>query len=303
KMAAATAKQPPRPSPKAADTAKFKAAEIQAAFKRREEADPLAPPRPIQPVSPNLMVPESAVTEAGPTSRVRLAEVLIPPAAPRQEPLDPRPPRLRSAAPPVEPPTDRTLPSARRPEPFRFVQSNLMEIDFSGKVFIKQGTIYSYSGNLTFWVKEKRPGGQPALVIITGSGRVLLTDGDREITFMQVQDETIFVAPPHLLACEETLTPRYVALGDGSSTLEFLALEGTGMVALSVARKPIPIEVTRELPVSVPAVSVITWSGALQPRVLKDRQLHEIMLPGREQEPVLRLEGDGRVLVEQANVH
>ena len=35
-----------------------------------------------------------------------------------------------------------------------------MEIDFSGKVFIKQGTIYSYGGNLTFWVKDKRPGGQ-----------------------------------------------------------------------------------------------------------------------------------------------
>ena len=33
-----------------------------------------------------------------------------------------------------------------------------MEVDFSGKVFIKQGTIYSYSGNLTFWVKDKRPG-------------------------------------------------------------------------------------------------------------------------------------------------
>ena len=48
---------------------------------------------------------------------------------------------------------------APRPEPFRFLQNNLMEIDFSGKVFIKQGTIYSYSGNLTFWVKDKRPGG------------------------------------------------------------------------------------------------------------------------------------------------
>ena len=43
-----------------------------------------------------------------------------------------------------------------------------MEIDFTGKVFIKQGTIYSYGGNLTFWVKDRRPGGQPALVIITG---------------------------------------------------------------------------------------------------------------------------------------
>ena len=54
-----------------------------------------------------------------------------------------------------------------------------MEVDFSGKVFIKQGTIYSYGGNLTFWVKDKRPGGQPALVIITGTGKVILHDKDR----------------------------------------------------------------------------------------------------------------------------
>src|SRR5262249_8155374 len=41
-----------------------------------------------------------------------------------------------------------TLPP-RRGESFRFLENNLMEIDFSGKVFIKQGTIYSYGGNLT----------------------------------------------------------------------------------------------------------------------------------------------------------
>ena len=70
-----------------------------------------------------------------------------------------------------------------------------MEIHFSGKVFIKQGTVYSYSGNLTFWVKDKRPGGHPALVIITGTGKVILTDKDREITFMHVEDETVFVEP------------------------------------------------------------------------------------------------------------
>ena len=51
-------------------------------------------------------------------------------------------------------------PPGRSPprEVFRGLEKGLMEVDFSGKVFIKQGTIYSYSGNLTFWVKDKRPG-------------------------------------------------------------------------------------------------------------------------------------------------
>ena len=44
----------------------------------------------------------------------------------------------------------------RRDDIFRYVEDNLMEVNFSGKVFVKQGTIYSYSGNLTFWVKPQR---------------------------------------------------------------------------------------------------------------------------------------------------
>jgi uncharacterized protein (AIM24 family) len=197
-----------------------------------------------------------------------------------------------------------------RPEPlvrrapteiFRFLDNNLMEIDFSGKVYLKQGTIYSYSGNLTFWVKEKRPGGQPALVIVTGTGRIILTDKDREITFMQVSDEAVYVQPAHLLACEEGLSPRYVALGDDGSQLEFLSLEGRGMVALSAASKPLPLTVSPGLPVSVPAASVILWSGEVQPHLVVDPQIYEIMLPaGTPAGSLIRLEGSGRVLVEQS---
>jgi uncharacterized protein (AIM24 family) len=173
-----------------------------------------------------------------------------------------------------------------------------MEVEFSGKVFIKQGTIYSYGGNLTFWVKDKRPGGHAALVIITGTGKVILTDKDHQVTFMQVENELIHVEPAHLLACEEQLNPRYVAVGDGG--LEFLALEGRGMVALSVTGKPLPLAVRPDLPVSVPSHSIITWSGELTPQLVEDRSLYEVMLPGAVSGPVIRLEGSGRLLVEQS---
>jgi len=194
-----------------------------------------------------------------------------------------------------------TIPPRRGAETFRFLENNLMEVDFSGKVFIKQGTIYSYGGNLTFWVKDKRPGGQPALVIITGTGKVILHDKDRQITFMRVENETLYVEPSHLLACEETLTPRYIPIGDLSTGLEILALEGQGMVALSVASKPLPLSVTPELPVSVPSAAIITWSGGLTPHVVADRQLYEMVLStGSRAGSLIRLEGTGRVLVEQA---
>jgi hypothetical protein len=194
--------------------------------------------------------------------------------------------------------TDRTLPP-RRPHVFHSLGNNLVEVDFSGKVFIKQGTVYSYSGNLTFWVKDPRPGGSPALVIITGTGKLILTDKGREITFMQVEEEAVYVEPSHLLACEETLTPRYVPLGDAPG-LEILVLEGRGMAALSVASKPISLVVTPAMPVSVPSASVITWKGDLKAHVVRDRQLYEVVLRPGAPGALLRLEGSGRLLVEQA---
>jgi uncharacterized protein (AIM24 family) len=116
---------------------------------------------------------------------------------------------------------------------------------------------------------------------------------------MHVESDTIFVEPSHLLACEEGLTPRYVPL-TGTPGLEFVALEGRGMVALSVASKPLILNVAPDLPVSVPATAIISWSGDLTPRLIEDRQIYEIMLPpGSRPGSLLRLEGTGRVLVEQ----
>ena len=277
--------------PKPDDTAEFLAKDVARGLEEMENT--LPPNKTLRPVSDILLAPKAPRRNLDTdTARFRL------------------PPGMTSAssaaaasaefATVVPSKSEHTLPP-RGPEPFRFLENNLMEIDFSGKVFIKQGTIYSYGGNLTFWVKDRRPGGQPALVIITGTGKVILTDKDREVTFMQVQDETIFVEPAHLLACEESLTPRYVPVGAETSGLEVLALEGRGMVALSVSSKPMALPVTPDLPVSVPASSVITWSGGLTPHIIDDQQIYAVMSTsaGARPGPVIRLEGTGRVLVEQ----
>jgi uncharacterized protein (AIM24 family) len=260
------------------------------------------PPKSVEPVSPAILAPppEPAEERRPDTARFRLnlealAQEARRRAAQAATPPSPPPPVAPAAAPLVAPP------AAPAPEVFRGLEKGLMEVDFAGKVFIKQGTIYSYSGNLTFWVKEKRPGGRPALVIVTGTGRLILTDRDREITFMQVSDEPVFVEPLHLLACEESLQPRYVRLGEEEAPIEVVALEGKGMVALSVASKPLPLTVRPNQPVSVPASSVIMWTGTLLPRVVDDPEVYEVVLPssasgGR----LLRLEGSGRILVEQA---
>jgi uncharacterized protein (AIM24 family) len=289
-----------RKKAKTDDTAEYPQKEVHEQIRRMASDDALAradqasafPGKTVQPVSESLLA-ESPPRDPD-TARYRVREDTLPPGTKR-------PPEIQAYGGDAEPtaPDPSAKTQRRSPEIFRFLENNLMEIDFAGKVFIKQGTIYSYSGNLTFWVKDKRPGGQPPLVIITGTGRIILTDHDREITFMQVHDETVYVEPGHLLACEEGLTPRYVPLGEGG--LEVLALDGRGMVALSVASKPLPLTVTPGLPVSVPAASVITWSGDLKPKLVDDPQIHAVMLhAGPRAGSLLRLEGTGRILVEQA---
>jgi uncharacterized protein (AIM24 family) len=244
----------------------------------------------VQPVSPFLMAEASPVPSLLETARFQMVDDTLPPgtrarltAQPPLTAASPRPPGGRSGH-----------------DVFRGLEKGLMEVDFSGKVFIKQGTIYSYAGNLTFWVKDKRPGHRPTLVIVTGEGRLLLTDHDREITFMQVSDEPVFVEPGHLLACEEALQPQNVRLGEEDEPVEVIKLEGRGMMALSVASKPLPLSVRPGFPVSVPAPAVIMWTGQLEPHVVDDPQVYAVVRPaagpaGR----LLRLEGVGRVLVEQ----
>jgi hypothetical protein len=277
-------KRPRRPD----DTAEFKAREIREAIRRAPEDTPV-PGKVLQPVSDTLLAPagperpdDTARFHAAAFGAGRPPEVLAfgPDSAPR----------------PVA--TDRA--GGARPTEFRYLENKLMEVAVAGKVFIKQGTIYSYGGNLTFWVKDRRPGGHPALVMITGHGKVILTDRDRAITFMRVEEAVLHVEPSHLLACEESLTPRYATVGEEVPRLEFLALEGSGMVALSVGSKPLALEVTPDLPVSVPAASVICWTGRLTPHVVEDRHVYEVMLPSSSPATLMRLEGEGRILVEQA---
>ncbi len=261
-----------------------------------ETEDPFAgSEKVVRPVSPSLLAEDRA--RRADTDRFLHHDTLPPGTSTR--PAAPPTPELQGRG--RGPKTDRATGGVTAgAEPFRGLEKGLMEATVSGKVYIKQGTIYSYSGNLTFWVKEKRPGGRAALVIVTGAGRLLLTDHERDITLMQVAGEPVYVEPGHLLACEESLQPRYESLGDESVPVDVLVLEGEGMVALSVSSRPLPLTVKPGLPVCVPASSVIMWTGTLTPSVVDDPQVYAVVLPSADGGRLLRLEGTGRILVEQS---
>jgi uncharacterized protein (AIM24 family) len=315
------------------DTAEFKGAPPQPAARPRVETSPFMPAPKLSPVSDVLLAdnaPGRAPASASTAGASATAAETRPPVPAGNQTVPPGgktvPPGKSAdivaflAGLPANPPKERTgisgitsggtgvftsasssrtlPPNTRAVEPFRLIQRNLMEILFAGKVFVKQGTIYSYSGNLTFWVKEKRPGAAPSLVIVSGSGKLMLTDREREINISAV-DGTLCVQPAALVACEETLTPRYLRLGDGDAGPEFLHLEGRGLVALSAATRPLTLTVTPDQPVAVAAASVIMWAGALTPQLVQDEALNQALLAPGAVAALVRLEGSGRVLMEQ----
>jgi uncharacterized protein (AIM24 family) len=282
------------------DTAEFKAKEVQAALEKAG-VPPLVKPKPVEPVSPRLMAettpPETAsmkpkARRGSDTSPFGLPRVELPADVATTLPPGSPSPRTSHTA-PVTPPL---VPAQR----FRLVGRGLLEADFSGKLFIKQGTIYSYSGNLTFWVKEPRSDAPAPLVIVTGSGRLILTDREREISLVEVEGGPIHIDPRHVLALDEGLVPRIVRVGEGQGTLEFLEIEGRGTAALSVASRPLGLTITPDLPASVPAASVIYWNGDLTAHLIDDVDVLAVMSgAGGRPGPLLRLEGSGQLMVEQ----
>jgi uncharacterized protein (AIM24 family) len=287
------------PKSKTDDTAEFKAKEIRSVLaKGGPTLPPLVPPKPVEPVSPRLMADVKPIDTSATLRPKPRGSDTSPFGLPRVE-------AAKSAAspvntlPPVRPPSDNTAPVPPVPR-FRLVGRGLIEADFSGKLFIKQGTIYSYSGNLTFWVKEPRGEAPAPLVIVTGSGRLILTDREREVSLIEVDGARIHVDPRHVLALDEGLVPRVVRVGSGDGTLEFLEIEGHGMAALSVSSRPLTLTITPDLPASVPAASVIYWNGNLEPKLVEDQDVFAVMTgAGARPGTLVRLEGSGQLMVEQ----
>ena len=90
--------------------------------------------------------------------------------------------------------------------------------------------------------------------------------------------------------------PTAILLGG----LHVLIIKGTGVIALSVATSPLVMTVQTDYPVNVSSSSLISWSGNLIPTLVHDEALAEIMQPGPDAGVTLRLEGDGKVLMEKS---
>jgi uncharacterized protein (AIM24 family) len=186
---------------------------------------------------------------------------------------------------------------------FTLHENGFLEINLANSVYVKKGTVSSYSGNLKF-VAESGLLGTTAQTMVkaVGQGKIFVYEKGRKAFLLDLTDEFIYVEGSNLLALEETLTYRVEPIYDSAyqRKIDTVKIFGKGSLAISTAIEPLTLRVTRELPLSISSMSLVAWTGNLMPAVMDDNSLENVMI-GHDEEGgfKVRFEGDGVVVSEQ----
>ena len=185
---------------------------------------------------------------------------------------------------------------------FTLHENGFLEINFARSVYVKRGTVSSYSGNLKF-VAESGLLGTTAQTLIraTGQGKVFLFEKGRKTFLLDLSEEFIYVEGANLLALEESLTFRIEPIYDTAyqKKIDALKIFGKGSLAISTAIEPLTLRVTRDYPLLISSNALVAWTGNLIPTVIDDKSLQDVMISNDEEGGFkIRFEGDGVVVSE-----
>ena len=184
---------------------------------------------------------------------------------------------------------------------FALHDNGFLEINFRRSVYVKRGTISSYSGNLRF-VTEKTLAGTTAAMLVKaeGQGKIFIYEKGRKTFLLDLNDEFIYVEGANLLAVEESLTYKVEPIYDRAyqQKVDTLKVFGKGSLAISTSIEPLTLRVTRDYPLSISSSSLVAWTGNLVPAVIEGDDLSQIMTKGEDQSFKVRFEGDGVVVSE-----
>ena len=184
---------------------------------------------------------------------------------------------------------------------FTLHENGFLEINFDKRVYVKRGTVSSYSGNLRFLADSGLLGTTAAtLVKADGQGRIFVFERGRKTFLLDLNDEFIFVEGGNLLALEDSLSFRVEPIYDGTyqRKIDTVKIFGKGSLAISTSIEPLTMRVTRQYPLSISSNSLVAWTGNLIPAVLDDSQLEDVMIEGTDHSFKIRFEGDGVVVAE-----
>jgi uncharacterized protein (AIM24 family) len=197
---------------------------------------------------------------------------------------------------------------------FELESERLLEINLSGLVWTKMGSMVAYRGDIKFTregmlehgmgklLKKAVTGEGARLTKAEGRGALYLADGGKKISILNLQGESIFVNGNDLLAFESDIQwdiklMKKVA-GMLAGGLFNVKLEGTGMVAITTHHDPLTLAVSPGKPVITDPNATVAWSGDLNTEFKTDVSFKTFMGRGSGESIQMKFDGKGFVVIQ-----
>jgi uncharacterized protein (AIM24 family) len=197
---------------------------------------------------------------------------------------------------------------------FALQNSKLLKVRLgaSGDIQAKAGSMVAYQGEVSFehagsgglgrMVKKAMTGEGTTLMKMAGSGEVFLADRAQDIHLIYLENDSITVNGPNLLAFDADIDWDIKRLSGGASAtmaggLFNLELKGTGWVAILSDGPPVLLNVA-QAPTFADAEAAITWSSGVSTSLKTDFKMKSLVGKSSGETIQMAFGGQGWVLVQ-----
>ena len=195
---------------------------------------------------------------------------------------------------------------------FSLQNSKLLKVELNQvTVQAKLGSMVAYQGDVRFehagsgglgrMIKKAVSGEGTQLMKISGTGEVFLADQAQDVHLIYLENDSITVNGPNLLAFDSGIDWDIKRVQGASSMmgggLFNMSLQGTGWVAILSDGPPVLLNVA-SAPTFADAQAAITWSSGVTTGIKTDVNLKTLVGRGSGESVQMSFAGEGWVLVQ-----
>ncbi len=197
---------------------------------------------------------------------------------------------------------------------FELETERMLEVNLSGLVWTKMGSMVAYHGDIKFtregilehgigrMLKKSFTGEGVRLTKAEGAGTLYLADKGKKVSILKLEGESLFVNGNDLLAFEDGIEWDIKMLRKVTAMLAGglfnVRLEGRGLVAITTHYDPLTLKVSANRPVTTDPNATVAWSGSLSPEFKKDVSFKSFVGRGSGESIQMLFQGEGFVVVQ-----
>ncbi|HEY5143045.1 MAG TPA: AIM24 family protein [Solirubrobacteraceae bacterium] len=196
---------------------------------------------------------------------------------------------------------------------FSLQNSKLLKVELhDGEIQAKKGSMVAYQGDVSFehagsggmgrMLKKAMSGEGTTLMKIGGTGEIFLADSAQEIHLLKLDNDSVTVNGPNLLAFDADIDWDINRISGGTASamsggLFNMTLKGSGWVALLTDGPPILLDVA-SAPTFADAQAAVTWSSGVSANLKTDFKAKNLIGKSSGETLQMAFSGQGWVLVQ-----